>query len=103
MAMFVVNGTVPIDPVHRDEAQELFAEIAEESREESGIIDYRVAMDVDEPSRFRFIEQYEDDDAFEEHMETEHIQEFMNKLPELVAGDIDATRFNVESSAELDF
>lgn len=101
--MFVVNGTVPIDPDSRDEAAEFFTELAEKSRAEEGIIDYRISADLDDPNRFRFFEQYEDDNAFDEHMQTDHIQEFENRLPDLIAGEIDATRFDVESSSELDF
>ncbi|MFC6719861.1 putative quinol monooxygenase [Natrialbaceae archaeon GCM10025810] len=101
--MFVVHGTVPIDPDSREEARKFFAELAEKSRAEDGIVDYRVAMDVDDPSVFRFTEQYEDEDAFETHMQTEHVQAFEERLADWVAGEIDATQFDVESSSELEF
>lgn len=101
--MFVVNATVPVNPENRDEAKELFADVAEQSRTEDGIIDYRVSTDVDDPNLFRIFEQYEDDEAFETHMQTDHIDEFMAQLPDLLGGEVDATRFDVESSAELEF
>lgn len=100
--MFVVNGAVPIDPESRDEAMNLFTDIAEKSRTEEGIIDYRISTDVDDPNLFRFFEQYEDDETFETHMETDHIDEFMSQLPELLDGEVDATRFDVEESSELE-
>lgn len=101
--MFVVRGTIPVDPESRDEAKALLSDVAEKSRSEAGIIDYRISVDVDDPNRLRIFEQYEDDEAFETHMETDHIDEFMSRLPDLLDGDVEATRFDVESSSELDF
>jgi len=99
----VVKGVIPIDPESRDKAKELLGDVAEKSRSEAGIIDYRVSVDVSDPNLFRVFEQYEDDAAFETHMQTDHIDEFMTQLPDLLAGEVDATRFDVESVSELDF
>mgnify|MGYP000168046607 CR=1 FL=1 len=50
--MLVVHATFPIDPNHRDRAVELMRELAEQSRAEDGIIDYRVTTDIDDSNLF---------------------------------------------------
>jgi quinol monooxygenase YgiN len=50
----------------------------------------------------RFFEQYEDENAFEAHTQTDHFQEFEAALPDLLAGEPEILRFDVESAIELD-
>jgi quinol monooxygenase YgiN len=62
-------------------------ELAEHSRAEDGIIDYRVNTDIDDPNLFRFVEQYESEVAFGARVETDHFGEFEAALPELPDGE----------------
>lgn len=96
--MLVVHTTFPIDPNHRDEALEHIQKLVEHSRAEEGILDYRVATDIDDPNRFRFFEQYEDETAFSTHAETDHFQEFEASLPDLLAGEPEITQFDVKEA-----
>ncbi|TKX55629.1 antibiotic biosynthesis monooxygenase [Halorubrum sp. SP3] len=100
--MIVLHAVFPLDPEKRDEALDLIADLAEKSRAEPGMIDYRPATDVDDPNVVRFFEQYEDEAAFEAHSQTEHFQEFEAALPDLLAGEPEVTRFEVDSAAEMD-
>lgn len=92
--MLVVHATFPIDSDSRERALELIETLADRSRQEDGVIDYRVAADVDDPNLFRFFEQYENEDAFGAHSETDHFQEFESELPGLLAGEPEVTRFD---------
>lgn len=100
--MIVLHASFPIDPDRRDEALELVEDPVEQSRAEDGMIDYRATTDVADPNVVRFFEQYEDEDAFEAHTETEHFQAFEAALPDLLAGEPDVRRFDVESATELE-
>ncbi|SEV88437.1 putative quinol monooxygenase [Natrinema salifodinae] len=100
--MLIIHATFPIDPDSRDEALELVRDLAERSREEDGIIDYRVTTDVENPDTFRFFERYEDEDAFDAHAETDHFETFEAALPELLAGEPEVTRFDVESASPVE-
>lgn len=100
--MLVVHATFPIDSAHRDEAVEVISELAASSRAEDGILEYRVATDIDDENRFRFFERYEDEAAFEAHAETEHFERFAAALPEMLAGEPEVTRFEVESATDVD-
>lgn len=55
-----------------------------------------------EPNVVRFFEQYEDNAAFEAHSETDQVQRFEAALPDLLAGESEVRRFEVESATELE-
>lgn len=100
--MIVVHATFPINPEKREKALELVRELAEHSRDEDGIIEYRVATDVDDPNVFRFVERYEDEAAFGSHAETEHFETFEAALPDLLDGEPEVVQFDVESMTEVE-
>jgi quinol monooxygenase YgiN len=99
--VIVLHAAFPLDPATRDEALDLIEDVAEQSRQEDGMIDYRAATDVADPNLVRFFEQYEDQAAFEAHSQTDHFQEFEARLPDLLAGEPHVLRFEVESATEL--
>jgi len=100
--MLVIHATFPIEPTHRDRAVEQMRTLAERSRAEDGIVDYRVTTDIDDPTLFRFVEQYESEAAFEAHVETDHFRDFEAALPELLDGEPDVTRFDVENVSDVE-
>lgn len=100
--MPIIHAMLPIDPDRMDEALEVVDELVEKSNREPGIIDYRAAVDVQNDTHIRFFERYEDDEALEAHTETEHFQEFGSKLPELLAGEPEVTRYAVSDATELE-
>jgi quinol monooxygenase YgiN len=100
--MLVIHATFPIDPDRREEATELMQTLAEHSREEDGIQEYRVTTDIESPNTFRFFERYEDEAAFGAHAQTDHFQEFEAALPDLLAGEPTVTRFDVESVSDVE-
>jgi len=100
--MIVIHATFPIDPERHDEATDLMQDLAEHSRAEDGVNQYRVAADIEDPSIFRFFEQYEDEAAFAAHGETDHFERFEAALPDLLAGEPTVTRFDVDSATDLE-
>jgi len=100
--VIVLDAVFPVDPERRDDAVELFRAVAEESRAEDGVIDYRVAAGVDDENRFQFFERYEDEAAFAAHVESEHVDRLGEQLPELLAGEPEVTRFDVDSASTVE-
>jgi len=101
--MIVIHASMPLDPEKRDEALEQIGDLAETVREEEdGVIDYRATTDVNDPNVVRFFEQYEDEEAFAAHSETDHFQAFAASLPEWLAGEPEVLRFDVDEMSELD-
>jgi quinol monooxygenase YgiN len=100
--MIVLHASFPIDPDRHEEARDLAADLVERSNREDGMIEYRAAFDVTDPHTLRFFEQYEDAEAFEAHTETAHFQRFEERIPDLLAGDPQVVRFEVNDATELD-
>lgn len=100
--MIVVHASMPIDPDSRDEALSLAADLAEASRGEEGVVDYRMTTDVEDPNVLRVFERYEDEAALAAHGETEHFQRFQAGIADLLGGVPEITRFEVESAEAVD-
>jgi len=100
--MIVIHAVFPIDSDSRDQALDQFRTLAEQSRTEDGILDYRVTTDIEQPNQVRIFEQYEDEAAFGSHGESDHFQAFEEQLPEFLAGEPTVTRFDVDSASDLD-
>jgi quinol monooxygenase YgiN len=87
--MIVVHTSIPIDPGSYDEALRVVSDLAERSRQEPGTVRYRAMTDVSDDHTIRFFEQYEDESAWEAHAESDHVRRFEDRLPDLVAGEME--------------
>lgn len=101
--VIVVHAAFPIASDQRDQALEVFRDLVEASQNEPGVIKYEAATDVSDSNLIRNVEQYEDEDAFQAHLETDHVQDFDEVLPDLLAGEPDIVRFEVDSATDIDF
>lgn len=99
--MIVLNASIPVDPDSRETAIEAASELAQRSREEDGVIDYRVALDIEDDTTLRVFEQYEDEDALNTHMNSEHYGSFEGQVPEFAAGAPELHRFDVSEKTQL--
>ena len=100
--MIVLHASIPIEPDKHDEALEFAEALVEQSNQEDGMIDYRAATDVQNTNTLRFFEQYEDEEAVESHTQTDHYQEFEAALPDLLSGEPEILRFDINSVSELE-
>jgi quinol monooxygenase YgiN len=100
--MILLHAVFPIKPEKRSEALDLAETLVEQSNREPGMIDYQAATDIRDETVIRFFEQYEDAEAFESHTQTDHFQEFEAALDDLLAGESEVVRFDVESATELE-
>lgn len=99
--MIVMHAAMPIDPDSREQALDLMRDLAEQSRAEDGVVDYRVVTDVEDPNVVRVMEQYEDDDAVQAHMSSDHFESFQAEIAPHLAGEPELYRFEVESKTQL--
>lgn len=100
--MHVIHAAFPVDPERRDEAVDLAREVAAASREEPGVLEYRVAVDVDDRNLLRFVERYEDEAAYEVHADTDHFRRFKPAFSEVLAGKPEVDRFEAEAGADVE-
>ena len=99
--MIVMHATMPVDPDSREAALELARDLAEASRAEDGVVDYRVATDAEDPNVVRVFEQYEDADAVDAHMSSDHFESFQTEVAAHLAGEPTLYRFDVDSKTQL--
>jgi len=98
--MIVLHAAFPIDPAERERALELISDLVEQSQAEDGIVEYHATTDLGDENTVRFFERYEDEEAFGAHTQTDHFAEFEQALPELLAGEPEVYRFEVDSVSE---
>lgn len=99
--MHIVYAVLTAEPDHREEVADRAREIAAASREEPGVIDYQVAADLDDPTVFRFVEQYESADAVEAHTQTDHYEAFADAvMPDLLAEEPEISQFEVTETVD---
>ncbi len=68
------------DPGHADELRAMIVELTRANRQESGCIAF-IPYEADQfPGRFYLYEVFANADAFEEHLETNHVKEFRTAL-----------------------
>lgn len=79
--MIVVIGRVRTGPDKRAEVLEIGQRLAAASRGEAGCISYRLYEDTENENEFVFIEEWQSDEALQEHFATPHIAEFMRAIP----------------------
>ncbi len=75
------------------ELKDLLRNLIKPSRQEPGCISYELLVNKDNPGEFTFVEKWKDDNALNEHFETEHIKAALKKLPELLAEDMDLRKY----------
>ena len=79
--MIVVVGRVQTDPARRETVLEIGQANARASRGDPGCISYRFYEDTERANEFVFIEEWESEEALQQHFATPHIAEFMRALP----------------------
>ncbi|WP_255151260.1 putative quinol monooxygenase [Halorarius halobius] len=99
--MIVLTAEIPVDPDSREQAIDAATDLAQASREEAGVIDYRVTTDLEDENVVRIIEQYEDADALNAHMDSDHYNAFESEVPSFAAGAPELYRFDVSEKSQL--
>ena len=94
--MFIIAGTISIDP---DRADDFFAAakvMMEASNAEDGCEAYVMSQDPNDPACVRLYERWDNDDALKAHFSAPHMKEFNKALKGVVTG-MDALRYDVSN------
>lgn len=63
-----------------EEAIKLYEELVEKTRKEEGCISYNLFMDIKDNSILTMIEEWENSDALDKHIKTEHFTRLIPKI-----------------------
>ena len=99
--MIVIAGRARLHEPEMHDALRAGSEMAAASRDEPGCIDYRFAVDIDDPLVVRVFEQWESADALAAHFATPHFQAFSEVIVRAVDGPAEFTRYEVSSAGPL--
>ena len=99
--MIIVHGTFPVKSERRDEALQLMRRMAIASRAEVGCISYEFYIALSDPNTLLLFQEWDSVDSLQGHFDTEHMEEFLRELPEVLNGEVTTRRYEVRSTSEL--
>ena len=65
------------------------------TREEDGCLGYELLENLEDPTEFRFVEEWTDDAAFGAHFDTPHIQAAAAAFEGVLAADLDVQKYRL--------
>ena len=98
--MIIVHGTFPIRSEVRDDAIALMREMVMASRSEYGCVSYEFYVGLTDPNTLLLFQEWESVEALQGHYETDHMEDFLKALPEVLDGEISTRRYEVRSSQD---
>jgi quinol monooxygenase YgiN len=88
------RGTTPAGR-SRQRLGEALKGLIEPTRAEPGNIRYELLASLDDDRDYTFVEEYQDGDSLDAHMNTPHVQAAIAAMPELVDGDLDLRTYRL--------
>jgi quinol monooxygenase YgiN len=99
--MIIIHSQFPVKEDCRNEFLDRVTEVVDDSRSESGVIQYRASVSVRDENLIEFFERYEDMDALIAHSESSHFQEFMREVSEWLDGESEIIRYDVDAATPI--
>lgn len=96
--MIVVRFKAKAKPEKAEELRAAFESVVAPSRKVQGAIRFDIARDITDPNSFVATEVFEDRAALERQEALEEVQKVIALLPDVLAGEPEATIYNVSSS-----
>lgn len=100
--MIIVKGSIPVKTDHREEAVALVESLAERSRSESGCLSYEVYVKADAPQVIVIWQQWTSMDALEAHFCSEHVDCFLDAIPDYIDGQVTSEHYDVGVGSHAD-
>lgn len=97
--MIMVQSTFHLRPETRDDALRLMKNMVRLCRQEDGCLSYEYYEGVTDPNQVILLQEWESADTLEEHYQTEHMEDFLGKLGNLLESPV-STRSYVAPEEE---
>ncbi len=98
--MIIVHGTFPVKADYREEALALMKRMAVASRSEEGCISYEFYVGLSENNTLLLFQEWDCVDSLQAHFETEHMEEFLKVLPDILDGEVTTRRYEVRGTSD---
>jgi quinol monooxygenase YgiN len=99
--MIVVSGTINIDPANNARMTELVGELVPPTRQEDGNLEYTYSLSQSNPGEWRVFEEWETEEALNNHMATPHMATFIGAMGDLGVSGVDISRYEVSEKSKL--
>jgi quinol monooxygenase YgiN len=100
--MIIVHGTFPVKQAFREEALKLMERMSVASRGEFGCISYEFYIGLSDPNTLLLFQEWESLDALQNHFDTQHMEEFLKVLPDVLDGEVATRRYEVRNPRDLE-
>lgn len=81
-----VIATVKAVAGQEEKLASMINDLAQLVRKDAGTVKFEVYRHCDDKGAFQFLEAYDDEDAFQEHLRAEHVQKFNEALKDIAEG-----------------
>jgi quinol monooxygenase YgiN len=93
--MLILAVTAPIKPESHDEAIDIAVRMTAETRKEEGCLSYTFHFPVDDPNTLFVYEEWASEAALNGHLQSTHMKEFQQRMPAVLAGEVQVKRYVV--------
>ena len=93
--MIIINARIKAKPGKREQLIELIHVLSNSSRKDQGCISFNCYTDLTDQNSFLFYEEWATQDDVDATFKTDHVKDFLRKIPELTIGD-PAIKFHKE-------
>lgn len=93
--MIIVHGKFPVKPEMRAKALEIMERMSVASRLEDGCVGYEFYVGLSDPDMLLLFQEWESVEALQNHFETDHMEDFLKVLPDVLAGEVATRRYEV--------
>ncbi|MDX1803048.1 MAG: putative quinol monooxygenase [Alcanivorax sp.] len=93
--MIIVKGSIPVKETDQPQALALVQSLAKAARGDAGCLAYEVYLQADEPRVIMVWQQWANMDALETHFASEHVDAFLDAIPDMIDGDVTSSHFDV--------
>lgn len=66
-----------------------------------GCISYEFYVALSDPNKLLLFQEWDSVDSLQGHFDTDHMEEFLRELPEVLDGEVTTRRYEVRSTSEL--
>lgn len=99
--MFIIAGTISVDPDDRDAFLEAAVAAAAGTRTEPGNQEYVFSADTVDAGLVRLFEIWDDDDSLKPHFKTDHMRAFFAATKDLGVTGRSLTKYTVSDTGPL--
>lgn len=98
--MVIVKGLIPVRADARESALSLVQTLARRTRSEHGCLSCEVYVQADSPQVIMLWQQWRTLDALEHHFDSDHMDTFLECIPDMIDGEVHSLRFDVTDDGD---